>query len=61
MKKLLLSTALVVSSAIAAMADGPTKLVTVVTSPDPQTQLMSMVLTMQAAQQGAEAHILLCG
>ncbi|MDJ0994575.1 MAG: hypothetical protein QNI90_13445 [Dinoroseobacter sp.] len=61
MKKLLLSTVLVVSSAIAAMADGPTKLVTVVTSPDPQTQLMSMVLTMQAAQQGAEAHILLCG
>jgi predicted peroxiredoxin len=35
--------------------------VTVVTSPEPQTQLMAMVLTMQAAQQGAEAHILLCG
>lgn len=44
-----------------AMAQQVGKLVTVVTSPDPQTQLMAMVLTMQAAQQGAEAHILLCG
>lgn len=61
MKKLLLSAVLVLSSAVAAVAEGPTKVVTVVTSPDPQTQLMSMVLTMQAAQQGAEAHILLCG
>ncbi len=61
MKKLLLSAALVVTSAVAAFADGPAKVVTVVTSADAQTQLMSMVLTMQAAQQGAEAHILLCG
>lgn len=36
-------------------------LVTVVTSPDPQTQLMAMVLTMQAVRQGAKAQILLCG
>ncbi|MCA1775102.1 MAG: hypothetical protein R6V30_04530 [Paracoccaceae bacterium] len=48
-------------TATAAMAQEPTKVVTVVTSPEPQTQLMAMVLTMQAAQQGAEAHILLCG
>jgi len=61
MKKLLLSTVLVVSSAVSAFAEGPSKVVTVVTSADPQTQLMSMVLTMQAAQQGAAAHILLCG
>lgn len=61
MKHLLLSAVFVAASAVAALAEGPTKLVTVVTSPDPQTQLMSMVLTMQAAQQGAEAHILLCG
>ena len=47
--------------ATASIAQGPVKLVTVVTSPDPQTQLMAMVLTMQAAQQGVEAHILLCG
>lgn len=37
------------------------KLVTIVTSPNAQTQLMAMVLTFQAAQQGAQAHILLCG
>lgn len=40
---------------------GPDTLVTVVTSAEPQTQLMSMVLTMQALQQGADVHILLCG
>ncbi|KAA2312774.1 hypothetical protein E0K93_16665 [Puniceibacterium sp. HSS470] len=61
MKKLLLSAVLVMSSAVSAFAEGPSKVVTVVTSPDAQTQLMSMVLTMQAAQQGASAHILLCG
>lgn len=32
-----------------AVAEDKAKLVTVVTSPDPQTQLMAMVLTMQAA------------
>ena len=37
------------------------RLVTVLTAPDPQTQLMAMVLTMQSIQQGAEARILLCG
>ena len=61
MKNLLLSAAIVAASTAGALAEGPTKVVTVVTSPDPQTQLMSMVLTLQAAQQGAEAHILLCG
>lgn len=61
MKKLLLSAALVASTAVAAFAEDASKVVTVVTSADPQTQLMSMVLTMAAAQQGAQAHILLCG
>lgn len=61
MKKLILSAALVASTAVSAFAQDASKVVTVVTSPDAQTQLMSMVLTMQAAQQGAEAHILLCG
>lgn len=61
MKKLLLSAVLVMSSAVSAFAEGPSKVVTVVTSADAQTQLMSMVLTMQAAQLGASAHILLCG
>lgn len=36
-------------------------IVTIVTSPEPQTQLMGMVLTMQSMQKGAKAHILLCG
>lgn len=42
-------------------AEPAQKLVTIVTSPEAQTQLMAMVLTFQAVQQGAEAHILLCG
>ena len=41
--------------------DSPTKLVTVLTAPEPETQLMAMVLTMQSIQKGAEAHVLLCG
>lgn len=36
-------------------------LLTVLASGDSQTQLMGMVLTMQAVQQGAEAQIMLCG
>ena len=32
-----------------------------VTSDDAQVQLMSMVLTMQSAQQGAKTNVLLCG
>ena len=35
--------------------------VTVVTSDQPQVQLMSMVLTMQAVEQGQSVHMLLCG
>lgn len=47
--------------ATAAHAGDKPNLVTVVTAPDAQTQLMSMVLTMQAMQQGAKSHVLLCG
>ena len=36
-------------------------LVTVVTAEHPQTQLMAMVLTMQAIEQGHEVRVLLCG
>jgi predicted peroxiredoxin len=36
-------------------------LVTIVTAEDPQTQLMAMVLTMQAVEQGHSVHMLLCG
>ena len=61
MKKLFLVAALTIMTAGTALAQEPTKLVTVVTSPEPQTQLMAMVLTLQAAQHGADTHILLCG
>ena len=63
MKKTILSAALaaLVAGAAFAETDAEEKLVTVVTSPDAQTQLMAMVLTMQAAQQGADTHIMLCG
>ena len=45
-----------------AQADDDNKsLVTILTSEEPQTQLMSMVLTMQALQQGAKTYTLLCG
>jgi len=44
-----------------ALADSAEKLVTVVTSENPKTQLMAMVLTAQAVEQGAETRILLCG
>lgn len=60
MKRTLLAAATAATLATAAQA-GEKRLVTVVTSPDAQTQLMSMVLTMQAVQQGAEVRMLLCG
>lgn len=53
--------AAVASSFPAAAQDAAPDLVTIVTVPDPQTQLMAMVLTMQAAQQGKIPYILLCG
>ncbi len=60
MKKTLIAAATVAGLATGAFADEK-NLVTIVTSPEPQTQLMSLVLTMQAVQQGAKTHILLCG
>jgi hypothetical protein len=62
MKKTLTATlATAMLMAAPAMADMKDRLVTVVTAPEAQTQLMSMVLTLQAVQKGAEARILLCG
>jgi hypothetical protein len=61
MKNLLATVALAattLTSGVAAAQDGP-DLVTIITSPEPQTQLMALVLTFQAAQQGANAHIML--
>jgi len=64
MKKTLTALALVAGTALGLPAHAGEmneKLVTVVTSPDAQTQLMAMVLTMQSIEKGAEAQILLCG
>ncbi len=36
-------------------------LMTIVTSPNPQTQLMSMVLSVKSMMKGAKVDILLCG
>lgn len=63
-KNIVLAAALVVSvtlglAPVAQAEEG--RLVTVVTSPEPQTQLMAMVLTMQAAAQGTRVRVLLCG
>lgn len=44
-----------------AAEEAPETLVTILTAPEPQTQLMAMVLALQAAQQGAKPHVLLCG
>ena len=62
MKRILTAAALAASALTApAQAEAPETLVTVLTAPEPQTQLMAMVLTMQAAQQGVTPHIMLCG
>ncbi|KUF09396.1 hypothetical protein [Pseudoponticoccus marisrubri] len=41
--------------------EAPETLVTILTAPEPQTQLMAMVLAFQAANRGVAPHILLCG
>ncbi|MCV2892683.1 DsrE family protein [Lentibacter sp. XHP0401] len=62
MKKILVPALFAASFAMPALADDtPENLVSVVTAAEPQTQLMSMVLTSQAMAQGHAAHILLCG
>jgi len=58
LKTAIIAAALALAGAAQASED---KLVTVLTSPEPQTQLMAMVLTMQAVQKGAATRILLCG
>lgn len=48
-------------AAAPALADEARPLVTVVTAENPQTQLMAMVLSTQAMEQGHDLHMLLCG
>ena len=61
MRKMLTTAALAGVLATPALADAPERLVTILADADPQTQLMAMVLTNAAVQQGADAQILLCG
>jgi intracellular sulfur oxidation DsrE/DsrF family protein len=60
-RTLFAAAAVAVATTGAVHADPAEKLVTIVTSDNAQTQLMSMVLTAQAVEQGAQARILLCG
>ncbi|MGY6410358.1 MAG: hypothetical protein ACXIUV_04945 [Alkalilacustris sp.] len=55
-----LAAAVLALGAGAALADDA-RVVTVVTSEHPQTQLAAMVLSTQAMEQGASLHVLLCG
>ena len=59
--KFLTSSVLALGVATTARAEDPNKLITILTAPEPQTQLMAMVLTMNAIAAGAEAEMLLCG
>lgn len=61
MHKTLLALIAATGLASAAHADDDYDLVTIVASGDAQTQLMSMVLSMESLKQGADVHILLCG
>lgn len=49
------------AAAETAATQAPASLVTVLTAADAQTQLMAMVLTTQAVEQGESVHMLLCG
>ncbi|MBA83360.1 hypothetical protein ACSSNL_10430 [Thalassobius sp. S69A] len=62
MKQILTAACLAATTlASPALADEQPKLLTMLTAPDAQTQLMAMVLTMNAAQAGAQTQVLLCG
>jgi intracellular sulfur oxidation DsrE/DsrF family protein len=61
LKRFATITALVLTLGTAAQAQEPNKLLTILTAPEPQTQLMAMVLTMNAMAAGASAEVLLCG
>lgn len=61
LSKILTASALALGLATTAQAEEPNKLITILTAPEPQTQLMAMVLTMNAMAAGAQAEVLLCG
>jgi intracellular sulfur oxidation DsrE/DsrF family protein len=53
--------AMPLAAAPAAAQDTPAKLLTVVTSPDAETQAMALVLSNQVAAKGGTVEVLLCG
>lgn len=61
MRKTLAALTLATVAALPAAADEERTLVTILTAPDAQTQLMAMVLSMQSLKQGASVDMLLCG
>jgi predicted peroxiredoxin len=68
MKRRLLSSILIVAMAFfgavhgaSAQSDDVSNVVAVVTHPNPQVQMLSMVLSVQAAERGLNVHVLLCG
>ena len=61
LSKLITASAIALGLATTAQAESPNKLITILTAPEPQTQLMAMVLTMNAIAAGAQAEMLLCG
>jgi hypothetical protein len=60
MRQILLATTLALATSPAVAQDSKNVL-TILTAPEPQTQLMAMVLTLSAAQKGVPTRILLCG
>ena len=62
MRKLISALALGATMTTSALANASTpNLMTILTSSEPQTQLMTMVLSMQSLKQGVAVNILLCG
>jgi sulfur relay (sulfurtransferase) complex TusBCD TusD component (DsrE family) len=60
MKKFPAASLLPLAAALPVAGGDQCNLVTILTAPEPQTQLMAMVLTLNAVQQGATVQILLC-
>ncbi len=61
MRSLLTVLTITLALTTGAAASGKSNLLTILTTPVPQTQLMAMVLSMQSLKQGSKVDILLCG
>jgi predicted peroxiredoxin len=62
MRKLITSLTLGIIMTTSTLVNASTNnLMAILTAPEPQTQLMAMVLSMQSLKQGVNVNILLCG